>query len=230
MVQRQDLNISHSVALSFEDWGLVDYEQAVDRQLVYVDEVSCGLRSETLVFCQHPSVVTIGRKTPKRDLQSWQGPVYQSSRGGRATYHGPNQIVGYPIINLTHSRRLLRSRDIHHYLRGLEQTLIRVLAQFKIEGHCREGELFDDHGERLELTGVWVGEQKIASVGIAVKKWTTYHGFALNIENDLSAFQGIQPCGFHSSVMTSMEEQLGKKLDRAQVLGLLQKEFNRWLD
>ncbi|MFW6161520.1 MAG: lipoyl(octanoyl) transferase LipB, partial [Planctomycetota bacterium] len=119
--------------------------------------------------------------------------VCESSRGGDITYHGPGQLVGYPIVRLAEGRR-----DVHRFLRGVEATLIAALAAFGIDGHRREG-----------LTGVWVGDAKIAAIGIAFTRWVSYHGFALNVATDLDAFRLIVPCGIADKPVTSMARVLG---------------------
>lgn len=201
----------------FEDWGLIDYLESVDKQLHYVEEVAAGLRSSTIVFCTHSPVVTLGRATQATDVFAWQGPTIEVSRGGRATYHGPSQVVIYPIINLNESRSQLRPKDVASYLRNLENAIIDTLSDYGIEsqGKSLQKKFNEDVG--AEETGVWVGMQKIASLGVAVKKWVTYHGAALNVKKDPSAFQGMNPCGFKSNVMLSMEEKLQQTVDLTQL-------------
>jgi lipoate-protein ligase B len=190
-----------------EDWGLVEYELSVERQLQLVEEISEG-GEERLVLCQHPPLVTLGRATSADDLIGWKGLTYESSRGGRATYHGPNQIVIYPILDLRRAQRGFPARDIHAYLRALEAGIVEGLHELGLSG--AEARTTEVGG--VSLTGVWVGERKLASIGIAVRKWTTYHGAAINILNDASAFQGIRPCGFAPGVMTSVEEVLHRSV------------------
>ncbi|HYL59143.1 MAG TPA: lipoyl(octanoyl) transferase LipB, partial [Candidatus Acidoferrales bacterium] len=117
-------------------------------------------------------------------------PTYRVSRGGQVTYHGPGQLVGYPILKLEG-----RARDVSKYLRALEQALIDVLREFRIDATRRDG-----------MTGVWVGARKIASIGVGIRRWTTYHGFAINVTTDLSYFDAIVPCGIEGCVMTSVAE------------------------
>lgn len=187
-----------------EDWGLIDYGLSSTRQLERVDEIAEGAE-ERLVICTHPPVVTLGRASTSEDIQGWSGAIFESSRGGRATYHGPNQIVIYPLIDLRRSHAHLRERDVHDYLRQLEQATVLSLKDLGLPGaEARTSKV----GE-LSLTGVWVGTKKIASIGIAVRKWVTYHGVAINILRDETAFQGINPCGFSVGVMTSLEAELG---------------------
>ncbi len=195
--------------LSFEDWGLIDYEEALNRQLKKVEELSES-QSENfgfLIFCSHPAVVTLGRKTQPGDVCGWQGPVKEISRGGRATYHGPSQLVVYPIFKI---------QDIGRYLRDFENAILDVLKAYGIEAVGKTLQKKSDISEETEETGVWVGRQKIASLGIGVKKWITYHGAAINLDYDPSAFQGLKPCGFNSETMISLEKLLDRKIDRQQ--------------
>jgi len=132
-------------------------------------------------------------------------PVFAIERGGDVTYHGPGQLVAYPVFLLRESER-----DLHRYLRGLEETVLRTLADFHLAGTRRPG-----------LTGVWTtdetGPRKLASIGVAVRKWVTLHGLALNVTTDLSRFAAIHPCGLDASVMTSMARELGHPVDFAEV-------------
>lgn len=218
--------------LRTEDWGLIDYAQAVEKQLVAVDEVASGSSEETLLICSHPPLVSTGRGTKPGDVFGWKGALLETTRGGRATYHGPSQIVIYPIINLNVERVGFRARDIHGYMRTLELAMCEALAAFDIQaesGSLREQQGEDDLSTAEEndseptpsLTGVWVGARKIASVGIGVRKGVSYHGLALNVENDPQAFQGINPCGFSTDLMTSIEKELGRSVDREKVKQIL---------
>lgn len=205
--------------MEFVDWGLIPYQTALQNQLEAIEEIASGQRSEKIVFCTHPPVVTLGRSSSsKSDLVSWQGEVVEVSRGGRATYHGPNQQLIYPLLDLRRDHRsLMQARDVHAYLRSLEQVLIRSLAHFGLKAEARTISISEPGEKPLSLTGVWIGEKKIASIGVAVRKWVTYHGAALNVEQDPSAFSGIRPCGFQKEVMTSMQAELGKAPSRAEL-------------
>ena len=194
--------------LLVEDWGLVGYQQALEKQLDLVDRVASGESPDMLVICTHPPVVTLGRGTQPEDVFGWKGELIETSRGGRATYHGPNQIVMYPILNLNKNRKSFASRDLHGYLRALEAALVAALQNDLPEVEARTVKPVDGGPS---LTGVWVGERKVASIGVAVKKWVTYHGVALNVSADENAFQGINPCGFQTSIMTSFEEEVKKR-------------------
>jgi lipoyl(octanoyl) transferase len=154
------------------------------------------LIGDTLLLLEHPHVFTLGRGADARFLlEARPGvPVFRVSRGGQVTYHGPGQLVGYPILKLEG-----RDRDIHLYLRRLEQTLIDALAEFGIAAGRREG-----------LTGVWVGERKVGSIGVGLRRWITLHGFALNVRTELAYFDAMVPCGIAGCEMTSVELEIGR--------------------
>lgn len=210
--------------LIFQDWGLIDYEQALSKQLSLAEGVAAQKSKGYLIFCSHPHVVTLGRKTQEGDVTSWDGPVIEISRGGRATYHGPSQLVVYPIYNLDYDGK----RDIHAYLRKLEQAIVDVLKHYKVEavGKSLQEKSKD---EKEEETGVWVGRQKIASLGIAVKKWVSLHGTAINLDEDPRAFLGMKPCGFSSDVMVSLEKLVDQKVDRTEFSQLLKEKLLKTL-
>jgi lipoyl(octanoyl) transferase len=202
------LNPTTTSALSVEDWGLIDIEKATERQVALVEKVAAENLPGYLILCTHPPVVTKGRATKSDDIFAWQGNTIESSRGGRATYHGPSQIVVYPIINLKFETPTRPARDVVGYLRIFENAIVKTLSEFGIESVGRSTQKNANTNSEADETGVWVGSQKIASLGIAVKKWVTYHGAALNFSNDPQAFQGINPCGFQRSTMVSVEELL----------------------
>lgn len=202
-----------------EDWGLISYTEAFEKQKQYVEEIIRGDRQETIVFCQHPPVVTLGRGTRDGDVFSWQGETVDVNRGGRATYHGPSQIVMYPIIDLggetpNYIKKQVKSRDLHDYMRLLEEAAISTIRDYEVEaqGHSLQKQVGED--EEAEATGVWVNNQKLASIGIAVKKWVTYHGIAINLFRDEEAFQGINPCGFTTNTMACLQELTAKRVKR----------------
>lgn len=180
------------------DWGRTAYREAWDRQMEVVDKRRSGECPDTLIFTEHEPVFTIGARPGAEQHLVWteqmlrqQGiEVVKTNRGGDITYHGPGQIVGYPIISLQ------EKRDLHAYLRDLEEVLIRTVAHFGITADRREGK-----------TGIWIGERKIAAIGVAVKTWVTYHGFALNVNPELSHFAGIVPCGITDGTVTSLEQE-----------------------
>jgi lipoyl(octanoyl) transferase len=182
---------------------------ALQEQIVLKKRHESSIEDELLLL-EHKPVYTIGR-TP--DQSSLLGaahlphPLFVINRGGQATYHGPGQLIGYPIIDL---RRC--GQDLHKYLRWLEQLLIKLLAEYGIAAARRES-----------LTGVWVGDRKIASIGVGVRHWITMHGFALNVCDDLSPFNHIVPCGINNVVMTSIEKETGTALSVACVAALFEK-------
>ena len=160
--------------------------------------------ADEVLLLEHEPIYTIGRTPDKSSLLGaahLPHPVFAINRGGQATYHGPGQLMGYPIVDL---RRC--GQDLHRYLRWLEQTLIEFLASCGISATQRKG-----------LTGVWVGNRKIASIGVGVRYWITMHGFALNVCGDLAPFANIVPCGLSDVTMTSMEKETGKSLSVVDV-------------
>lgn len=202
--------------LKVEDWGLIEYEQALAKQLEKVDQLIETREPGFLVFCSHPPIVTLGRKTQDGDVFAWKGPVKEISRGGRATYHGPSQLVVYPILNMELAGAQRRAKDIDSFLRQIEAAIIAVLKNYDLDSHGKSGD---------EETGVWVGSRKIASLGIAVKKWISYHGAAINLLEDPGAFQGMKPCGLSSDVMTNIERLIDQKFSVAGFQKILEKEL-----
>ncbi len=187
--------------------GLIDYLEAYNIQKELVQKVKDQPQEETLIICSHPPVVTLGKKSTPKDLVGWQGPTYEIERGGQATYHGPGQVVIYPIINLKS-----RGQNIAGYLEAMEQSMIEVLGSYGMPatGNSERG--------KPDYTGVWLKltpPRKVASIGVAVSRWVTYHGLALNLYHDPRGFQGINPCGFTTDTMTDVETVLQKKLERS---------------
>jgi len=172
--------------LTVMDWGRTAYADALARQEALVSQRIAGEISDTLVFTEHEPVFTLGRRAGAAQHLLWGEAertargiaLTQTSRGGDITYHGPGQIVGYPIVSLD------TRRDLHAYLRFLEQVLINTVGALGLAANRRPG-----------LTGIWIGERKVAAIGVAVKRWIAYHGFALNLAPDLTHFGGIIPCG-----------------------------------
>lgn len=205
----------------FEDWGLISYEEAMNKQVEYVEKLDVALASGEnhpgfLIFCSHPAVVTTGRQTQSSDIFSWTGPIVGVSRGGRATYHGPSQIVVYPIISLKNPRGKKAdsadqrvAQDVRGYLRTFEAAIVKTLKSYGITAEGKTPQKMAGQAVENDETGVWMKNQKIASLGIAVKKWITYHGAAINFFNDPTAFTGINPCGFKTETMISVEKVLG---------------------
>lgn len=175
------------------DLGLINYAHALGLQEDLLLKRYHSECEDTLLLLEHPPVFTLGRGGDETHLLTPHGvPVHRVGRGGDVTFHGPGQLVGYPIIQLGS-----HGRDVHAYLRGIEAVLIEVLAHHQIIAHREPG-----------LTGVWVGTEKIASIGVGVRRWVTYHGFALNVETDLSYFNDIVPCGIRGVRMVSMSSVL----------------------
>lgn len=210
-----------ALKMIFEDWGLISYEEAMIKQLDYVEKLDASLATNEdhpgfLIFCSHPAVVTTGRQTQPSDIFSWNGPIIEVSRGGRATYHGPSQIVVYPIISLKNSRGVKAeahepriAQDVRGYLRTFEAAIVKTLKNYGLSAEGKTPQKMPGQTVETDETGVWLGNQKIASLGIAVKKWITYHGAAINFYNDPTAFTGINPCGFKTDTMISVEKVLG---------------------
>ncbi len=182
--------------------GRISYRSGLDLQQTLLDRRRES-GDDVLVLLEHEPVITLGRGTRPghlllvpQDLEERGIEVAQVSRGGDATWHGPGQLVGYPIVDLT-----AYGCDLHRHLRRLEEVLILVLASFGVAGVRVPGK-----------TGVWVGSGKIASIGVAVRRWISWHGFALNVAADLSGFATIVPCGLQGVVMTSLELQTGRPI------------------
>ncbi len=205
------------------DLGLIDYDEAFLYQEDFVKKRQEGLIGDTVIFCRHPSVVTLGRSSTKEDLQNWKGSVCEVNRGGRATYHGPEQIVVYPIISLKDNENSkLRSQDVRQYLEALEAVIVAALSSFGLEAKVESGVPLEP-GQLNR--GIWVSGKKIASLGIAVKRWVTMHGVALNIRKDADAFTGILACGFNTETYTSLEE-VGVDTTYEDCLTVIQRELN----
>ncbi len=194
------------------NWGLINYAECESRQLDLLDDIYQNQRQGALVICTHPQVVTLGKSSDPSDLLGWDGPVYNVSRGGRATYHGPEQIIIYCLVNLKFPGKNRKEKDIPALLRGIEQAAIDTLATYQIKGRGKTSSHSD-----LNDTGVWINDQKIMSLGVAVRHWISYHGLALNYAQNPEAFAGIKPCGFHRSTMTSLQEVTSNLPERTAV-------------
>jgi lipoyl(octanoyl) transferase len=202
--------------LTYCDLGLIDFQEAWNLQreifeLRYKDKIS-----DTLLLLEHPNTYTLGKVADKNNLISSnqylkenQISVYDIDRGGDITYHGPGQIVGYPIINLIDWQK-----DTHKYLRAIEEVIISSCGSYNLA--C---------SRNSEHTGVWVENRKIAAIGIKVSRWITMHGFAFNVNTNLAMFQGIVPCGITDKEVTSLQKELGVKINLSEVKALLLKNF-----
>ena len=196
------------------DLSVREYSEVLDLQRKLVNLRAKKLIPDTLILVEHPHVFTVGKAVSGDVPDSVEGvPVLRVERGGQWTYHGPGQLVGYPILDLD-----ARQRGIHRFLRNIEDTIIATIGGFGIMGG------------RGEQTGVWVGGNKVASIGAAIRNWVSFHGFALNVNTDLSFFQKISPCGFNGSIMTSMKAILGHELRFEDVKERLVEEFERVFD
>ncbi len=184
--------------------GRVGYREAVRLQERLREELRRGAGREHLLLLEHPHVYTLGRSADRGDVRAaadWLAArgvaVEECDRGGQVTYHGPGQLVGYPILDLSPDRR-----DVRRYVRDLQEVLVRTLAELGVEARGRS---------RQPEIGVWVGDDKIASIGVHLSRWLTTHGFALNLTTDLSYFAGIVPCGLSEVRMTSVERLTGRR-------------------
>ena len=184
--------------------GRRKYDEVWEKQKELVDQRRFEAVPDTLILVEHDPVYTLGKNSNEDHLfqsRDKNVPVYQIERGGDVTFHGPGQLVGYPILDLHHHRL-----SVSWYMRTLEEILIQTLEQFGIESQRREG-----------LTGVWVREEKIAALGVRLSRWISMHGFALNVNTDLKFFDGIIPCGIFEYDVTSMSQILGKEVSLVEV-------------
>lgn len=177
-------------ALTVRRLGRTRYQQAHALQEELVAARLAGTIGDTLLLTEHERVVTLGRGSPRGAQGATELPVVEVERGGEATWHGPGQLVAYPILLLPETKR-----DLHRYLRDLEAVVIGVLADLGVEGERVEGK-----------TGVWIGGLKVCSIGVAVRRWVTWHGLALNVDNDLADFRAFAPCGLDPNLMTRLAD------------------------
>ena len=194
--------------LHLEQLGLVDYAAALELQRERVAQRKAGAIPDTLLLLEHPHVYTLGRNARQENmlvsaewLASRGAQVFHTDRGGDVTYHGPGQLVGYPILDLTQHRR-----DISWYMRSLEEVFIRTAHDFGIEAGRSEG-----------AAGVWVGNDKLTAMGVHLSRWVTSHGFAMNVNTDLRYFEWIVPCGLHGKGVTSLAKLLGHAVEMEEV-------------
>src|ERR1700730_15776688 len=196
--------------------GLVPYDDGLRMQERAVERLRSGEGPEQLLLLERPHVFTLGRGADssniladQQQLQTNSVEVHETGRGGDVTYHGPGQLVGYPIINLKPDRC-----DVHRYVRDIEEVLIRTIAEFGVTGARISG-----------LTGMWVGNEKIGAIGVRIARWITSHGFALNVNTDLSYFKMIVPCGITDKGVTSLSRLLGRQVDMEQVASVVARHF-----
>ena len=193
---------------TIEQPGLVDYAVALDLQRERVAQRKTGAIPDTLILLEHPHVYTFGRTAKQENmlvspqfLASRGAQIFRTDRGGDITYHGPGQLVGYPILDLTQHRR-----DLGWYMRLLEEVFIRTARDYGIEAGRSQG-----------ATGVWVGNDKLTAMGVHVSRWVTSHGFALNVNTDLRYFEWIVPCGLRGKGVTSLAKLLGRSVEMEEV-------------
>jgi lipoyl(octanoyl) transferase len=205
--------------IEIRDLGTVNYHESVDLQNRLVADRKAGLIGDQLLFVEHPHVVTLGRNAhidnvlaSPEVLESTGIALHETNRGGDVTYHGPGQVVGYPILDLTGYKR-----DVRWYVQSIERAIIGTLEEYGV------------HGEHIDgLTGVWTAQGKIAAIGVHISRWVTSHGFALNVETDLKYFQYIVPCGLTKPV-TSLRA-LGVNASREDVIARLSRHFLKIFD
>jgi len=184
--------LTEAAHLEVRRLGRTPYAEAHALQEQLVGDRIAGRCGAVLLLTEHDPVVTLGRGAPEEAGAGTGLPVVRVERGGDATFHGPGQLVAYPILQLPEGRR-----DLHRYLRDLEEVVIGVLGEVDVEGRREEG-----------LTGVWIGDRKVCSIGVAVRRWVAWHGFALNLTTDLEAFRGFRPCGLDPDVMTRVADHV----------------------
>lgn len=201
-----------SSPLALQRSGLVEYEAALTIQRTIHTEVSSGARTNTLILLEHPSIYTAGKRTLAEEKPTSGARVLDVDRGGKITWHGPGQLVGYPIV------RLKNPHELVGFVREIEAGLISVCAELGITGVRVPGR-----------SGVWIvdgnGERKVAAIGIRVASGTSMHGFALNVNPDLSAFDAIIPCGISDAAVTSLARELGREITIEEVTPIVEKHL-----
>ena len=202
--------------LTIRRLGRIAYGQGLDIQAQLVAERQAGAIPDTLLLLEHDPVFTLGRNAkqenvlfPAQALRARGFDVYESGRGGDVTYHGPGQLVGYPILDLAPDRR-----DVHRYVRDLEEVMIRTCAAYGLTASRVQG-----------LTGCWLGQDKIGAIGVRIARWVTSHGFAFNVTTDLAPYRLIVPCGIKDRGVTSLERQLDRAVSVDQVMDRLSGPF-----
>ena len=203
-------------SISIERYGLVEYEEALANQRIVHSEVAQDKRPNTLILLEHPSVFTAGKRTADNEKPTDGTPVVDVDRGGKITWHGPGQLVGYPIV------KLAKPTELVGFVREIEAGLIRVCSEFGITSQRVDGR-----------SGVWIrdsdGDRKIAAIGIRVAQGVSMHGFALNVNPDLSAFNRIIPCGIDDADVTSMAQELSRDVTVEEVAPVIEKYMTETL-
>jgi lipoate-protein ligase B len=196
--------------------GIIDYKKAYELQLELLEKRHKNKINDTLLLVEHPPVLTIGTSGTRDNivvnnnfLKDRGIEVFESRRGGDITYHGPGQLVGYPILNLKEHKK-----DLHWLLRSYEEVFIRLLKEYNIQADRIKG-----------LTGVWVGNEKITAIGVGVRHWITYHGFAFNLDPNLDHFSYIIPCGIKDKGVTSLKKEMGSEAKKEEVIEKIIKYF-----
>jgi lipoyl(octanoyl) transferase len=207
--------------LTIQRLGRVPYGLGLEIQERLVAERQAGAIPDQLLLLEHDPVFTLGRNARAENvllsaeqLRQHGFDVYDTGRGGDVTYHGPGQVVGYPILDLSPDRR-----DVHRYVRDLEEVMIRTCAQYGVEA-----------GRIAGLTGTWVGREKIGAIGVRISRWVTSHGFAFNVSTDLAAFDLIVPCGIRDKGVTSLDRLLGRPVPLDEAMGRLTAHFESVFD
>ncbi|GBD92347.1 octanoyltransferase [bacterium BMS3Abin04] len=202
--------------LNYYNLNSIDYKKAWDYQKELFQKRLDGVIPDTLLLLEHPHTYTFGKTADRKNLISSESylrknkiSVYDIDRGGDVTYHGPGQIVGYAILSLSEWKE-----DTDKYLRALEDVIIQTCSSFGLS--C---------GRKPKYTGVWIDDRKICAIGIKVSRWITMHGFALNVNTDLSLFNGIIPCGIAGKEVTSLKKEIGKEMDISEVKKTITEQF-----
>ena len=195
--------------LNILELGLVEYQYALKLQKKLVKERRNNSIPDTLLLLEHPDVITLGKQTKDKDVIEQSIPIVKIDRGGRATYHGPGQLIGYIIMDLKK-----KGITIPVLITKIHEILITTLREFNIPA------------ERKESPGIWIDQKKIASIGLSVKNWITYHGFSLNINTDLDKFNMIRPCGFDGQIMTSIKLNNNKTISSKEIKSSVIKNFS----
>jgi lipoate-protein ligase B len=202
--------------MNWVDMGLVPYGQALELQHRLVAAQKNGAGGDALLLLQHPAVLTLGRRANAGNIIATQAElarerieIFNVERGGDVTYHGPGQLVGYPIFNLRHFRK-----DVSWFVESMAEVLVRTLAEYGVHGQYRR-----------DMPGVWVGDNKIVAIGVRIESWITYHGFAFNVNTDMRHWQLIVPCGIADKGVTSLSDVLGHTVTTDDVVPVVARYF-----